>query len=97
MYRPLIIKLNRRGHKKHAVYNIVVSSSDRSRKGGFIEIIGFINPQYSERRVYIDGHRLAIWVNRGAQIQPSVAKYIYLATTSFDININEKSKKPYII
>ena len=94
MYKPLIIKLNRRGHKKYAVYNIVVCSGEASRKGGFIEIIGFINPQYTERTVYIDGHRLAIWVNRGAQIHTSVAKYIYLVTTSFH-NYTKKSKKNY--
>lgn len=92
MYKPLIVKLNRRGHKKYCVFNVVVTSSQTDRKGGFIEIIGFVNPQYTERKVYIDSQRLAIWLNRGVQIHPSVAKYIYLATTSFHTyNKNKKS------
>lgn len=60
MYKPLAIKLNRRGHKKYSVYNIVVENSHKSSKGGFIEIIGFVNPQYTERQIYIDSQRLAI-------------------------------------
>jgi len=60
MYKPLIVKLHRRGHKKYAVYNIIVTSGETARKGGFIEIIGFINPQYTERQIYIDSQRLAI-------------------------------------
>ena len=95
MYKPLIVKLNRRGYKKYAVYNIVVTSGETDRKGGIIEIIGFINPQYTERQVYIDSQRLAIWINRGAHIHASVAKYIYLVTTSFH-TYNKNRKTPFI-
>lgn len=89
MYKPLIVKLHRRGHKKYSVYNVVIVSGEKVRKGGFIEIVGFINPQYTERQVYIDSRRLAVWVNRGAQLHSSVAKYIYLAATSIH-NYNKK-------
>jgi len=92
MYRPLTVKLNRRGHKKYSVFNVVVTSGETDRKGGFIEVIGFVNPQYTERQIYIDSQRLAIWLNRGAQVHPSVAKYIYLAATSFHTYNKNKNK-----
>lgn len=93
MYKPLIVKLHRRGHKKYSVYNVVIVSGEKARKGGFIEIVGFVNPQYTERQVYIDAQRLAVWVNRGARIHASVAKYIYLAATSLHSYSKNKSVK----
>jgi ribosomal protein S16 len=77
MYKPLIVKLQTRGHRKYRLFNIIVTSKQTSRRGGNLECVGFINPQQNERLVFLDSCRLAYWLNNGAKLQRTIYKYIY--------------------
>ena len=77
MYKPLVVKLQTRGHKKYRLFNIIVTSKQATRRGGNLECVGFINPQRTERLVFVDSYRLAYWLNNGAKFQKTVYKYIY--------------------
>lgn len=48
MYKPLVVRLVRKGDKLYKVYRIVVTSLDPVRKGGEIACVGFINPRLGE-------------------------------------------------
>ena len=48
MYKPLVVRLVRKGDKLYRVYRIVVTSLDPVRKGGEIACVGFINPRVGE-------------------------------------------------
>lgn len=80
MYKPLVVRLVRKGDKLYKVYRIVVTSLDPVRKGGEIACVGFINPRLGEWQIVVDSEKLAMWVNRGAQVRANAAKYIGLVT-----------------
>ena len=80
MYKPLVVRLVRKGDKLYRVYRIVVTSLDPVRKGGEIACVGFINPRVGEWQIVVDSERLAMWVNRGAQVKANAGKYIGLVT-----------------
>jgi len=75
MYKRKIIKLLRKGHKQYPTFIIAVSDG-QSNKGFIIEKLGYFNPNLSERKFFINGQKLAIWVNAGAKINYSVIKLI---------------------
>ena len=70
------IRFARRGAKKHAFYHIVVTDSENSRDGRFIEHIGTYDPGKPMTEAKIDRTRLDHWVGLGAQITVSLKKVL---------------------
>ena len=61
------IRLARHGHKRHAVYHVVVADSRAPRDGRFIEKLGTYNPNTNPATININFERSLYWVNAGAQ------------------------------
>ncbi len=72
------IRLTRRGSKKHPTYRIVVADSRKARDGGFIESIGYYNPQTEPSTVVVDEERARYWLGCGAQPSDTVRKLLSL-------------------
>jgi small subunit ribosomal protein S16 len=74
----VVIRLARGGAKKRPFYNIVATDSRNRRDGRFIERIGFYNPVASgaAEKVRVAQDRLTHWVERGAQVSPTVARIV---------------------
>jgi len=72
----LIIRLQYRGCKNYSVYSINVCLKDKRRWGPSIEKLGYINPQFAERRCVINTMRLAYWMRQGVSLHPNVQKYL---------------------
>ncbi|MFN8416722.1 MAG: 30S ribosomal protein S16 [Cytophagaceae bacterium] len=61
------IRLSRRGRKKMAMYDIVVSDSRAPRDGKFIEKLGTYNPNTNPATLVLNDEKTFQWVMKGAQ------------------------------
>ncbi|GAB6012193.1 30S ribosomal protein S16 [Viscerimonas tarda] len=61
------IRLQRRGHKDYAFYQIIIADSRAPRDGKFIEKIGSYNPNTNPATVTLDFDRALYWLQVGAQ------------------------------
>jgi small subunit ribosomal protein S16 len=61
------IRLQRRGHKDYAFYQIVIADSRAPRDGKFIEKIGSYNPNTNPAAITLEFDRALYWLNVGAQ------------------------------
>lgn len=61
------IRLQRRGRKSYAFYQIVIADSRAPRDGKFIEKIGSYNPNTDPATIDLDFDRALYWVLTGAQ------------------------------
>jgi small subunit ribosomal protein S16 len=61
------IRLQRRGRKKYAFYNVVVADSRSPRDGKYIERLGVYNPNTNPATIDIDDQKAFDWVMKGAQ------------------------------
>ncbi|TAF68230.1 MAG: 30S ribosomal protein S16 [Cytophagales bacterium] len=61
------IRLARRGRKKNALYDVVVSDARAPRDGRFIEKIGTYNPNTNPATIQLDEERALRWLLNGAQ------------------------------
>lgn len=66
------IRLQRRGRKKYAFYNVVVADSRSPRDGKFIEKLGIYNPNTDPATIDIDDQKAFDWVMKGAQPSDTV-------------------------
>lgn len=53
-----IIRFRRRGHAHYPIYEIVIIFKYKRNRADFLERIGFFNPNYKERLLFIDLNRL---------------------------------------
>jgi small subunit ribosomal protein S16 len=60
----LKIRLSRTGKRNDASFRIVVTEHYKPVKAGFIEHIGFYNPQ--SKQFQIDKEKLEVWIKKGA-------------------------------
>lgn len=60
------IRLTRRGRKKLALYDIVVSDSRAPRDGRFIEKLGSYNPNFNPAVVELNDNKALDWLMKGA-------------------------------
>ena len=74
----VVIRLSRRGAQKHPFYNIVVTDSRKPRDSGFIERVGYFNPNTKgqETRLHIDKLRVDYWLGHGVKLSQRVASLI---------------------
>jgi small subunit ribosomal protein S16 len=66
----LKIRLTRRGKKNNAFFRIVVAEHTAPIKGGFLEVLGFLNPHTKEKDFKTD--RIEYWIGKGAQCSDTV-------------------------
>jgi small subunit ribosomal protein S16 len=70
--RLLRIRLARTGANKKPSYRIVVIERERSRDGGFLEIVGHYNPRRVPVELMVKRDRVDYWIGRGAQPSETV-------------------------
>jgi small subunit ribosomal protein S16 len=66
------IRLTRAGAKKRAFYRIVAIDERRPREGRPLEFLGTYDPTANPERVQLKTDRVQAWVERGAQLSPTV-------------------------
>ena len=72
----LKIRLSRRGARNKPFYRIVVSDSRRVPTASALDEVGYYNPRSNPVEIKIDGERVEHWVQRGAQLTPTVKKLL---------------------
>jgi small subunit ribosomal protein S16 len=66
------IRLTRMGTKKKSFYRLVAADSRFPRDGRFIEVLGTYDPNPNPPAIKLNREKLETWVNRGAQLSPTV-------------------------
>ena len=61
------IRLTRRGRKKLAIFDVIVTDARAPRDGRFIEKIGVYNPNSNPASIKIDNEKAFQWMMKGAQ------------------------------
>ena len=70
------IRLARRGRKKLAMFDIVVSDSRAPRDGSFIEKIGLYNPATNPASINLNEDKAFDWLMKGAQPSDTVGRML---------------------
>lgn len=61
------LRLRRKGRRHYPVYDIVAVDIRKKRDGGYLERLGFFNPNDNPNTIEIDAERAVYWLNVGAQ------------------------------
>ena len=72
----LIIRLQRRGTIRKLHHRIVIAESRSKKPGRSLEELGSYHPAQNPVGVILKRDRVAFWVQRGAQLSPTVAKLV---------------------
>lgn len=68
----LMIRLARRGKKRHPFYRVVVSEKGRDMFGDALEIVGHYDPVSREKNTMFNAERILYWIGKGAHASPTV-------------------------
>jgi small subunit ribosomal protein S16 len=72
----LIIRLARRGSKKHPQYRVVVSDSLYGKGGGIVENVGTYEPKAKSAAMNLNRERIEFWLSKGATATDTVKSLI---------------------
>jgi len=72
----LKIRLRRMGSTHRPFYRVVVSDSRKTPRASAIDEVGIYDPRSEPETIRIDGERVEHWVQRGAQMSPTVQKLL---------------------
>ena len=72
----LIIRLARRGSKKHPQYRVVVSDSLYGKGGAIVENVGTYEPKSKDAKVSLKRDRIDFWIGKGAFATDTVKSLI---------------------
>lgn len=72
----LKIRLRRMGSAHRPFYRVVVSDSRKTPTASAIDEVGYYDPRSEPETIKIDGERVEHWVQRGAQMSPTVKKLL---------------------
>ena len=72
----LIIRLQRRGTIRKLHHKIVVAESRSKKPGRSLEEVGSYHPAQNPVGLSLQRDRVDFWVQRGAQLSPTVAKLV---------------------
>jgi len=61
------IRLARYGAKKKPFYRLVAADARSPRDGKFIDILGTFDPTKNPAAIKLDGDKVKMWLERGAQ------------------------------
>lgn len=78
----LTIRLRRMGARNNPFFRVVVSDSRNVPTAAAVEEIGFYDVTKNPAQVTIDTDRAQYWVERGAQMSPTVKKLVAKAKKS---------------
>lgn len=78
----LKIRLRRMGARHSPFYRVVVSDSRNTPTASAVEEVGHYDPTRNPAQVTLDTERVRYWVERGAQLSPTVKKLIGQAQKS---------------
>ncbi len=78
----LMIRLQRVGAKKNALYRIVVSDSRKRPTADSIDQVGTYNPHQQPPEIRIDHEKVDQWVEKGAQLSQTVRSLVHTAKRS---------------
>jgi small subunit ribosomal protein S16 len=70
------IRLRRMGSRNHPFYRVVVSDARKVPTGLALDEIGYYDARKQPAVVQIDRERLDSWVQKGAQLSPTVKKLL---------------------
>lgn len=70
------IRLRRVGRKRQPSYRIVVAESTTPRSGVYLDNVGFYNPRRDPAELRIDLARVEAWIEKGAEMTPTVASLV---------------------
>lgn len=74
--RHKVIRFKKKGIIRYPLYDIIVTYYDVRNKGKALEKIGFYNPHFGVKCLYINTLRLSYWLLKGAKINYTVKKYL---------------------
>lgn len=74
----VVIRLTRRGKRKHPFYRIVAADKRFSRDGRHLEILGYYNPMArgGETKLHVELDRVKYWLGVGAQPSDTVSNLL---------------------
>ncbi len=72
----LKIRLRRMGNRNRAFYRVVVSDSRKVPTSSVVEELGHYNPVKKPVALELDRDRVQYWVDRGAQMSPTVKNLV---------------------
>jgi len=78
----LKIRLRRMGTKHRPFYRVVVSDSRKFPTASAIDEVGHYDPRVEPEAIKIDAERVEHWVEKGAQMSPTVRKLLKRQTAS---------------
>ncbi|MCS7206333.1 MAG: 30S ribosomal protein S16 [Dehalococcoidia bacterium] len=70
------IRLRRVGKRHQPTYRIVVVDARNPRDGAYVEMIGLYNPRTDPPLYQVDAEKAKMWLQRGAQPSPAVARIL---------------------
>lgn len=76
MSNKKIIRLQKKGIIYYPVYDIVVTYKKNRNRGLIIEKLGFYNPNFDQKILYINNYRLSYWLNKGVTLNKNIKKYL---------------------
>ncbi len=72
----LKIRLRRMGNRNRAFYRVVVSDSRKVPTSSVLEELGHYDPVTKPSVLNLDRDRVQYWVDRGAQMSPTVKSLV---------------------
>lgn len=72
----LVIRFERIGRYKFALYNIVVVNSNKKQHTKFYSRIGLYLPLYNNRFFFVNLKELGFWLSRGAFVKGRLSKLL---------------------
>lgn len=72
----LKIRLRRMGSRQDPFYRVVVSESESTPRGRFVEALGTYDPGYDPARIQIDIEKADAWIKKGAHASETVRSLI---------------------
>ena len=72
----LKIRLKRMGSNQKPFYRVVVSDSQRTPRGPFVEEIGTYDPTRNPAKVHLDVEKAVEWIRKGAHPSETVRSLI---------------------
>jgi small subunit ribosomal protein S16 len=76
MQNVLKIRLRRMGSRQDPFYRVVVSESESTPRGRFVEALGTYDPGYDPARIQIDVQKADGWIKKGARASETVRSLI---------------------
>ncbi|MFA6416357.1 MAG: 30S ribosomal protein S16 [Candidatus Paceibacterota bacterium] len=90
----LIIRLQRVGRKNDPSFRVLVTESTNSSKSGkFLEILGSYNPRKTAAKTILNAERIQYWLSKGAKLSDTMNNLLVAKKIITADKVNVASKK----